>query len=48
MRIYILRRLLQIVPTVLMITFVVFLMMQSIPGDPVVALLGDRTRPSRV
>jgi len=41
MRIYILRRLLQIVPTVLMITFVVFLMMQSIPGDPVVALLGD-------
>jgi peptide/nickel transport system permease protein len=40
-RIYILRRLLQIVPTVLMITFVVFVMMQSIPGDPVVALLGD-------
>jgi peptide/nickel transport system permease protein len=41
MRVYILRRLLQIVPTVLMITFVVFVMMQSIPGDPVVALLGD-------
>ena len=41
MRVYILRRLLQIVPTVLMITFVVFMMMQSIPGDPVVALLGD-------
>ena len=41
MRTYILRRLLQIVPTVLMITLVVFLMMQSIPGDPVVALLGD-------
>jgi peptide/nickel transport system permease protein len=40
-RIWILRRLLQIVPTVLMITFVVFVMMQSIPGDPVVALLGD-------
>jgi peptide/nickel transport system permease protein len=40
-RVYILRRLLQIVPTVLMITFVVFVMMQSIPGDPVVALLGD-------
>src|SRR5688500_2285732 len=32
---------LQIVPTVLMITFVVFVMMQSVPGDPVVALLGD-------
>ena len=37
----ILRRLLQIVPTVLVITFVVFVMMRSIPGDPVVALLGD-------
>jgi len=41
MRTYILRRLLQIVPTVLAITLVVFVMMQSIPGDPVVALLGD-------
>ena len=41
MRVYILRRLLQIVPTILMITLVVFLMMQSIPGDPVVALLGE-------
>ncbi|MGH7400178.1 MAG: ABC transporter permease, partial [Candidatus Rokuibacteriota bacterium] len=41
MRVYLIKRLLQIVPTVLMITFVVFLMMQSIPGDPVVALLGD-------
>jgi peptide/nickel transport system permease protein len=41
MRVYILKRLFQIVPTILMITFVVFLMMLSIPGDPVVALLGD-------
>src|ERR1043166_6706119 len=41
MRTYILRRLLQIVPTVLMITLVVFVMMRSIPGDPVVSLLGD-------
>jgi peptide/nickel transport system permease protein len=41
MRVYVLRRLLQIVPTVIMITLVVFVMMQSIPGDPVVALLGD-------
>jgi peptide/nickel transport system permease protein len=41
MRVYILRRLLQVVPTVLMITFVVFVMMQSIPGDPVVAVLGE-------
>ena len=41
MRTYILRRLLQIVPTVLGITFIVFLMMRSVPGDPVVSLLGD-------
>src|SRR6266496_446542 len=41
MRTYILRRLLQIVPTVLMITFVVFVMMRSVPGDPVVSMLGD-------
>src|SRR6266511_3364318 len=41
MRTYNLRRLLQIVPTILMITFVVFVMMRSVPGDPVVALLGD-------
>src|SRR6266581_886771 len=41
MRTYILKRLLQIVPTILGITFVVFVMMRSIPGDPVVSLLGD-------
>ena len=41
MSIYILRRLLGIVPIVLMITLVVFVMMRSVPGDPVVALLGD-------
>ena len=41
MRTYFLRRLLEMVPTVIMITLVVFLMMQSIPGDPVVALLGE-------
>jgi peptide/nickel transport system permease protein len=41
MRVYVLKRLIEIVPTVLAITFVVFMMMRSIPGDPVVALLGD-------
>jgi peptide/nickel transport system permease protein len=41
MPVYLLRRLLGIVPTVLMITLVVFVMMRSVPGDPVVALLGD-------
>jgi len=41
MRVYVLKRLVEIVPMVLAITFVVFTMMRSIPGDPVVALLGD-------
>src|ERR1700756_1760556 len=41
MRVYVLKRLLGIGPTGLMITLVVFVMMRSIPGDPVVALLGD-------
>jgi peptide/nickel transport system permease protein len=41
MREYILKRILQVVPTVLMITLVVFAMMRAIPGDPIVSLLGD-------
>ena len=41
MREYVLRRLLQMIPTILMITLVVFAMMQTIPGDPIITLLGD-------
>src|SRR5438445_5621851 len=41
MRIYILKRLLQIIRAILAIPFVVVSMMRSIPGDPVVSLLGD-------
>jgi len=41
MRDYILKRLLQIIPTILMITLVAFTMMHTIPGDPIIALLGD-------
>ena len=41
MREYILKRLLQVIPTILVITLVVFAMMQAIPGDPIIALLGD-------
>jgi peptide/nickel transport system permease protein len=41
MRLYIAKRLLQVIPTIIMITLVVFTMMRSIPGDPIVALLGD-------
>jgi peptide/nickel transport system permease protein len=41
MREYIIKRLLQIIPTILMVTLVVFVMMRAIPGDPIVVLLGD-------
>jgi peptide/nickel transport system permease protein len=41
MREYMLKRLLQMIPTILMITLVVFAMMQTIPGDPIISLLGD-------
>jgi len=41
MREYVIKRILQMIPTILLITLVVFAMMQSIPGDPIVALLGD-------
>ena len=41
MRDYIIKRILQIIPTILAITLVVFAMMQAIPGDPIIALLGD-------
>jgi peptide/nickel transport system permease protein len=41
MRDYVFKRLLQMIPTILMITLVVFAMMQTIPGDPIITLLGD-------
>jgi peptide/nickel transport system permease protein len=41
MRDYVIKRLLQMIPTILMITLVVFVMMQAIPGDPIITLLGD-------
>jgi peptide/nickel transport system permease protein len=41
MRDYIIKKLLLLIPTVLAITFLVFAMMQFIPGDPIHLLLGD-------
>ncbi len=41
MREYVLKRILQMIPTILMITLMVFAMMQAIPGDPIISLLGD-------
>ena len=40
MRQYLLRRVLQIVPVLLIVTFLVFALMWAIPGDPVRAFVG--------
>lgn len=42
---YILKRLLLFIPTLLGITLITFLLMHSLPGDPAVALVGERASP---
>ncbi len=42
---YLLKRLLLAVPTFLGITLIAFILMKSIPGDPVYRLVGERTSP---
>ncbi len=39
---YLISRLLQAIPTVLLVTVIVFLMLYAIPGDPVEIFVGDR------
>ena len=41
MRTYILRRLFQLIPTIIAISLLVFLVMRVLPGDPMIGLLGD-------
>src|SRR5690349_3860555 len=40
---YILRRLLQAIPVLLGTTFLIYFMVFAMPGDPIVALFGDKT-----
>ena len=42
MALYILKRLLLFIPTLLGITLITFILMQSLPGDPVTAMVGER------
>lgn len=45
---YMLRRLLGLIPVVLGISFLVFMLLRLIPGDPAIAMLGERsTEPQR-
>ncbi|MGR2751306.1 ABC transporter permease [Agromyces arachidis] len=45
---YIVRRLLQAIPVLLGTTFLIYFMVFAMPGDPVVALFGDKTPPPQV
>ena len=42
---YILRRLLAAIPTLLAVLTLVFLLVRIVPGDPAIAILGDRATP---
>lgn len=42
------RRLAQVVPVVLLATFLVFGLLQLVPGDPAVTLAGDNATPARI
>jgi peptide/nickel transport system permease protein len=45
MALYILKRLLLFIPTLLGITLITFILMQSLPGDPVLGMAGERANP---
>jgi ABC-type dipeptide/oligopeptide/nickel transport system permease component len=45
MALYILKRLLLFIPTLLGITLITFILMQSLPGDPALGMAGERASP---
>lgn len=45
---YIVRRILQMIPTVVFILIVTFVLIRLLPGDPASAMLGDRARDADV
>ncbi|MEQ3553507.1 ABC transporter permease [Pseudonocardia nematodicida] len=45
---FIVRRLLQVIPTLLLLSVLVFAWLRSLPGGPATALLGERATPERV
>ncbi|MGI4950697.1 MAG: ABC transporter permease [Janthinobacterium lividum] len=48
MILYVVRRLLAAVPTLLAVLTLVFLLVRVVPGDPAIAILGDRATPEAV
>ena len=45
---YILRRIITVIPTLIGVTFVVFMFQRLIPGDPAVAMLGEHATEENV
>ncbi len=45
---YILRRLVQMIPVVFGITLILFVMLRAIPGDPALAVLGDKATDEKI
>ena len=45
---YILRRLISVIPTLIGVTFVIFMFQRLIPGDPAVAMLGEHATEENV
>lgn len=45
---YIVKRILQIIPVLLIITVLIFVMIRLIPGDPALAMLGEKGSPAAV
>jgi peptide/nickel transport system permease protein len=45
---YVLKRILLFIPTLLGITLITFVLMQSLPGDPVSGMAGDRASPETI
>ena len=45
---YILRRLVSVIPTIIGVTFLIFMFQRLIPGDPAVAMLGEHAAKENV
>ena len=45
---YIGRRLLEMIPILLVVAVLIFLMMEFVPGDPVKIILGDTATPAQI
>lgn len=48
MALYILKRILLFIPTLLGITLITFILMQSLPGDPALGMAGERANPETI